>query len=607
MVVPVSASNYLRLPLQLESLLSQETTAQFEVVVADNSGALDAGVCTDRRIRMIDASARRGAAHARNRGAEEAWGDRLLFCDADDRVAPGWIHAHFVALRESTFTVGALRRVRVSDAGVVCDDTGGRPEDYTTCPIRHEGVEVGDSCNMGVQRWAFERVGGFPEKYLRSQDVAFSLLLRRLGIPPTFVSSARVTVSHGGRPVMDEMRVRFQKGRARVMLHRDFRIPQRLPEIIARGLVRILRAARRALRRVGTTQRIAEEVAEWCGICLEMIAGRLQASPASSHRTRWDWRAEEATGPARETDSRRSSSGSAAPRVTRRAAAQSIGAAIVDVIMPTHNGERSIGLAINSLLAQTEQRWHLIVVDDGSTDNTTGILSGIEDDRITVIETMQRGVSAARNSGLLAGRSETVAFLDCDDQASTEWLSELRPTVAAPLVRAQASLVAADGKVRRWKARNSPLLAGTFVVRRDLISAVGGYDEKLAYSENTDLGLRLEEAIRSRELSVQYVEIPLVSVNHDQSRSIKYPPAVLRDSAEVMLEKHRERFSYSSHLEAVYEAIAGYNSLVMGETMRARRHLAQAVRLAPSNLRYWARLLQTYLPAIIRKLDRTLP
>lgn len=80
---------------------------------------------------------------------------------------------------------------------------------YSSQPLRHEGVDIVDSANMGVRRRAFERVGGFPEDYLRSQDVGLSLRLRRLGIAPHFVPDAWVAVTTGARSLREEVRVRI--------------------------------------------------------------------------------------------------------------------------------------------------------------------------------------------------------------------------------------------------------------------------------------------------------------------------------------------------------------------------------------------------------------
>jgi glycosyltransferase involved in cell wall biosynthesis len=87
----------------------------------------------------------------------------------------------------------------------------------------------------------------------------------------------------------------------------------------------------------------------------------------------------------------------------------------LSVITPVYNGERYIGEAIESVLAQTCQDWELIVVDDGSTDATPSILQSFVDPRITYVRQRNQGPAAARNVGLERVVGQYVAFLDADD------------------------------------------------------------------------------------------------------------------------------------------------------------------------------------------------
>jgi glycosyltransferase involved in cell wall biosynthesis len=86
----------------------------------------------------------------------------------------------------------------------------------------------------------------------------------------------------------------------------------------------------------------------------------------------------------------------------------------VSVILPTYNRGWILVEAVESVLGQDYANLELIVVDDGSTDNTKGLLLSFED-RITVIRQANRGVSAARNAGIRAATGELLALLDSDD------------------------------------------------------------------------------------------------------------------------------------------------------------------------------------------------
>jgi len=103
---------------------------------------------------------------------------------------------------------------------------------------------------------------------------------------------------------------------------------------------------------------------------------------------------------------------------------------MVSVIVPAYNVGLYIEDCIKSILAQTYNDWELIIVNDGSTDNTVELVSKFiqADSRISFIHQQNAGVSAARNTGLCAAQGEWVAFLDGDDMWEPEFLAE---TVAA--------------------------------------------------------------------------------------------------------------------------------------------------------------------------------
>jgi len=93
----------------------------------------------------------------------------------------------------------------------------------------------------------------------------------------------------------------------------------------------------------------------------------------------------------------------------------------VSVIIPTYNRAHLVGRSIQSVINQTYQDFEIIVVDDGSTDNTEDIIKEFQkkDKRIKHIKhNKNKGGSAARNTGIRAARGEYIAFLDSDD----EWM-----------------------------------------------------------------------------------------------------------------------------------------------------------------------------------------
>lgn len=100
---------------------------------------------------------------------------------------------------------------------------------------------------------------------------------------------------------------------------------------------------------------------------------------------------------------------------------------VVSIIMPVLNGDRYIGAAIESVIAQSHAHWELLVVDDGSTDGTAGIVQSFNDPRIRYTYQENRGQAAALNRGLDLARGEYITTLDADD---TYPLQSLKDRVA---------------------------------------------------------------------------------------------------------------------------------------------------------------------------------
>lgn len=92
---------------------------------------------------------------------------------------------------------------------------------------------------------------------------------------------------------------------------------------------------------------------------------------------------------------------------------------LVSIIMPTYNASKYITESVDSVLAQTYQNWELIIIDDGSKDNTAEIIGKYTDKRIKLIRHKENmGVAVAQNTGLANANGRWIAFLDSDD----EWL-----------------------------------------------------------------------------------------------------------------------------------------------------------------------------------------
>jgi glycosyltransferase involved in cell wall biosynthesis len=205
---------------QLAALAAQEYEGAWEVVVADNGSTDDtrarAQAWTERlRLRIVDASARRGPGAARNDGVAAAAGDALAFCDGDDIVAPGWLAAHAHALDEADLVAGAI---------AFFDERRelGLPPVPTRAPTLLGWLPYAGGGNASVWRTAFEGVGGFPERNPCGEDVEFSWLVQLAGL--TFAYQPAAVVHRRTRSgTRAQLRQAYRYGKCDVDLYARYR------------------------------------------------------------------------------------------------------------------------------------------------------------------------------------------------------------------------------------------------------------------------------------------------------------------------------------------------------------------------------------------------
>jgi glycosyltransferase involved in cell wall biosynthesis len=179
----------------------------------------------------------------------------------------------------------------------------------------------------------------------------------------------------------------------------------------------------------------------------------------------------------------------------------------VSVIIPTHNRADVLGRAIASVLGQTWTDLELVVVDDGSTDETASVLAEFDDPRLTGMHQENKGVSSARNRGIAASSGRFIALLDSDDS----WMPDKLEKQVRFMAESGFEISQTDEIWIRNGARVNPRFkhakpAGWFLERslelclispscvmfsRDLWDELGPFDERLPACEDYSLWLRV--------------------------------------------------------------------------------------------------------------------
>ncbi len=286
---------------------------------------------------------------------------------------------------------------------------------------------------------------------------------------------------------------------------------------------------------------------------------------------------------------------------------------LVSVIVPTFNRAKTLRTAIQSVLHQDYENIEVIVVDDCSYDNTSELISQIDDSRIVYIRHNEnRGAAAARNTGILAARGELIAFQDSDD----EWLAGKLDTQVRLLATASAEYGAVfcgkllhgrnsarkfgprlathvpgdeqkilNGDLRMVLLNDNIISVQTLLVKKALlIDNACFFDPALRCNEDWDFNIRL-----SKLTKFIFMDKPGVvafisddSISNQRSRNIYSQIYITRKNAEMFRD---EKPIYVRRLGLIGAGLARINKPRLGY-----RFLRRAVLTQPYAMETWMRM-----------------
>ncbi len=299
---------------------------------------------------------------------------------------------------------------------------------------------------------------------------------------------------------------------------------------------------------------------------------------------------------------------------------------LVSVVLPTYQRAHTLGSSVESLLAQHGVDFEVVVVDDGSTDDTAAVLAALRHPRLRLVRVAHGGVAAARNAGIAASDAPFVAFHDSDDVAlpgrlavPAEFLAShpeidlviqngrmlppdddpaseeepwIRPEVAVTLAARPIGVA----EVFRWNL--GQLQGMTF--RRRALAAVGPLDGTFTILDDLDLVLR----VTLRHQAV-FLDVPAFAYRRHAGGIAQNRARVREESirlADKLVETHPDvldvlgRGTFRKRQARRWARLAGLRARA-GDAVAARTALQRARRLDPANLRYRLRALWLRLRA----------
>ncbi len=201
---------------------------------------------------------------------------------------------------------------------------------------------------------------------------------------------------------------------------------------------------------------------------------------------------------------------------------------LVSIVIPSYNRAHCIAAAIMSALEQTYPNYEIIIADDGSADDTEGAVRALAQPKVRYVRKANGGCSSARNFGVSNAAGKYVAFLDSDDTWEKTWLATAVAIMErdAGIGAVYSSLERIDGNGKTFGimdltlggqfaqatipyvlTRCMGLLGSNIIGRRDVVNAIGGWDETFPTSGDLDFGLRLASATRVALVATPFVKL----------------------------------------------------------------------------------------------------
>lgn len=276
------------------------------------------------------------------------------------------------------------------------------------------------------------------------------------------------------------------------------------------------------------------------------------------------------------------------------------------VIIPTFNRAEPLTRTVDSVLSQSFKDFELIIIDDGSTDNTKQVLSSYSG-KLQYHHQENKGICSARNAGALMASGAFLIFLDSDDIVDPSWLQDFHEAImrsGCDMAFCEMKVVSASGASKivsprqsREKEKNYGVyIPGSFTLKRSLFLDAGMYDEMIGYGENTELSYR----IKKRNIKMCFIDRPnfIYFPSQDgESKNLKKRV----ESNIYILGKHKDFFVDHPLTKQQYLQTTGVSLVKLGKIAEARKFFWQGYLAHPQQLRSLMRVFISLLPPVAKR------